>query len=250
MQKAQRLTSRESEKMPDGTGLSQPTSPTAWGIPDHLMIWLSPGFPTGAFAYSHGLEKLVEDGAVCTRSDLEAWLRDLATIGSLKNDLIFVAETWRAVAREDRERLSEISSLAIALQPAAERRLEAVTQGSAFRLAIAAAWPSPALRLHEEGEIAYPVAVGLAAAAHSLPLSATLRAYAMAFVANLVSAAIRLSVIGQTDGQRTIASLLSTCRIVAASAEPSTLDDLGSATFATDLASLLHETQYTRLFRS
>lgn len=250
MQKAQSLTSRESEKMLDGAGLSQPTSPTAEGIPDHLMIWLSSGFPTGAFAYSHGLEKLVEDGAVCTRSDLEAWLVDLATIGSLKNDLIFVAEAWRAVAREDRQRLSEISSLAVALQPAAERRLEAVTQGSAFRLAIAAAWPSPALRLHDEGEIAYPVAVGVAAAAHSLPLAATLRAYAMAFVVNLVSAAIRLSVIGQTDGQRTIAQLLPACRAAAAAAGTRTIDDLGSATFATDLASLRHETQYTRLFRS
>jgi urease accessory protein len=66
----------------------------------------------------------------------------------------------------------------------------------------------------------------------------------------LVSAAVRLGPIGQTDGQRILAALMPTIRETAKRASDSTLDDLGSAAFRSDLASLRHETQYTRLFRS
>jgi len=77
-----------------------------------------------------------------------------------------------------------------------------------------------------------------------------LRAYAIAFVGNLLSAAIRLSIIGPTESQQLLAQLTPDLIAVAASAETATLEDLGSATWRSDLASLLHETQHTRLFRS
>ena len=99
-------------------------------------------------------------------------------------------------------------------------------------------------------EIAYPVAVAFAAAGHGIALDALLETYAVAFVGNLASAAIRLSVIGQTDAQRLQADLMSTVDATAAMAAISTLADLGSATWSADLCSMEHETQYTRLFRS
>jgi urease accessory protein len=95
-----------------------------------------------------------------------------------------------------------------------------------------------------------PVAVAVAAAGHDVDLPSVLEAYAVAFVGNLVSAAIRLSVIGQTDGQRIIADLMPALRTAATAALATTLDDVGGATFAADLAAVHHETQYTRLFRS
>lgn len=244
--------------MPDGAGRpdvvdadtrSAPASPHAL-----LQIWLSPAFPVGAFAYSHGLEQAAEFGWVRDRATLQAWLADLITDGSLRNDLIFLVHAWRGACERQDAALPEVVEQALAFQPSAERYLETTQQGRSFLTQIESAWPAPVLTrlwpvLHGN-EIAYPVAVGIAAAAHGIPIADTLRAYALAFAGNLVSAAIRLSVIGQTDGQRIIACLLPTLETAARFAPTAALDDLGGAAFRSDIASLAHETQYSRLFRS
>ncbi len=231
-----------------------PSLPVALNdVPAQLLVWLSPAFPVGAFAYSHGLEKAVEKQLVTDRATLGSWLEDLVALGSLRNDLIVLAAAWHAASAQNAGDLSSVAELATALQPSAERHLETITQGGSFLIQIDAAWPCAAvslLRAAHAGDVAYPVAVGVAAAGHDLPLAPTLLGYGMAFIGNLISAAIRLSVIGQTDGQRLTAALLSTLQQAAAVAATSTLDDIGSATFAADLASMQHETQYTRLFRS
>jgi urease accessory protein len=74
--------------------------------------------------------------------------------------------------------------------------------------------------------------------------------YCLGFISNLVSAAIRLGIIGQTDGQRVIAALMPVVLETARSCASKNLDELGGSAFRSDLASLRHETQYTRLFRS
>ena len=119
--------------------------------------------------------------------------------------------------------------------------------------ALRAAWAVPSLDVLArawDGDVAYPVAVGVLAAGHGVPLPDTLRAYLTGFCANLVSAAVRLGAIGQTDGQRILAAVLPELTETARQAEAATLDDLGGAAFRSDIASLRHETQYTRLFRS
>ena len=228
------------------TIMAMATSMAEWGLLP-LSIWLSPSLPVGAFAYSHGLEWAVECGALRDAAGLRDWIGDLVTHGSARNDAILVAEAWRAA--RDSTRLTDVHELALALAPARERLLESAAQGAAFVTAIRAAWPCDTLALFE-GDVAYPVALGAAAAGHDLPLLPTLEHYLLAFVANLVSAGVRLGVIGQTDGQRITAALLPAVRATAHIAHTSTLDDLGSATMASDLASMQHETQYSRLFRS
>jgi urease accessory protein len=220
-------------------------------FPAELFLWLSPAFPVGGFAFSHGLEKLVEDGIVSDRASLGAWLTDLATSGSLRNDLLLLAEAWRAGQAQDTARLIAVAELAAALQPGAERQLETLTQGRGFGAACTAAWEVPSLALlAQSNRLAYPIAVGAAAADRNIPLAPTLDAYALGFCSNLMSAAIRLSVIGQFDGQRVLADLLPILKAAALDAASGTLDDLGGACFASDLASLAHETQHVRLFRS
>jgi urease accessory protein len=222
-------------------------------FPAQLLLWLSPAFPVGGFAFSHGLEWAVEKGWVKDRASLEAWLADLATLGSLANDLILLAAAWRAASAGDDDALREAAELAVALQPSAERHLEAVTQGGAFVAQIEAAWPCSAVtRLKEVkgGEIAYCTAVAAAAAGHGIALGSVLLGYGLAFASNLVSAAVRLGVVGQTDGQRVLAALVPVIEATVRRASTSTLDDLGGACWRSDLASLQHETQYTRLFRS
>ena len=142
--------------------------------------------------------------------------------------------------------------LAAAVAPSSERRLETMAQGTAFLAATLAAWPRPELaELAADGrEVAYPVAVGAAAAAHGLPLVKTALAFSQAFAANLVSAGVRLIPLGQSDGLRVLARLEPTIPGMVAAALGSSLDDVGGAAIVADIAAMRHETQYTRLFRS
>lgn len=236
-----------------GTATTTATSMADAGSSLPLMVWLSPAFPVGAFAYSHGLEWAVETGAIHDAATTRSWIADLLELGSGRNDAILLAAAHRAAMAGDGAVLREVAELGVALQPTAERRLEATAQGNAFVSAAQASWPCGTLDLLSSawpGDVVYPVALGVTAAGHGLELRATLDAALLAFVANLVSAAVRLGAIGQTDGQRVTAALLPTVRATAGIAEAASLDDLGGAAWRSDIASARHETQYTRLFRS
>ena len=218
-----------------------------------LLAWLSPSYPVGAYAYSHGVEWAVEAGDLRDEASLAEWLADLLEHGAGRNDAILLAHAHRAAASGDLERLAEANDLALALAPSRELRLETSQQGRSFLDATLAAWPTPALADLAEAlpdEVAYPIAIGACAAAHGLPLAPTLEGYLLAFVQNLVSAAVRLAPIGQTGGTRVVARLTPAVAALAAAVPALTLDDIGGATFRADLGSFLHETQYTRLFRS
>lgn len=220
---------------------------TASALP--LMVWLSPAFPVGSFAYSHALEWAVETRQIHDLASARDWTDGLVHYGGLRNDAILLAAAWRAVYTGDRAALADCNDLALALAGSRERYLETGAQGNAFILAIAAAWScktAPAI----DGDVAYPVAVGLVAAAHGIALATTLEATLTSMLSNLSSALVRLSALGQSDGQRLIAALLPDVKTLAAFATTSTLDDIGGAAFQSDIASLRHETQYTRLFRS
>ena len=160
-----------------------------------LQVWLSPAFPVGAFAYSHGLEWAVETGQVSDAASAQAWIADLLDHGSGRNDAVLLAAAYRAAESADRAALRRAAELALALQPSGERRLEATAQGNAFMIAVRSAWPCAAVDAFAADwtdDVAYPVALGVAAAGHGAPLAAVLEAALLAFVGNLVSAVVRL----------------------------------------------------------
>lgn len=209
-----------------------------------LMTWLSPAYPVGAFSYSHGVEYAVETGLVTDRASLANWIEDCLRHGAGRSDAIIAAHAWRA---EDAAARADLAALATALQPARERLLESEAQGAAFQLVTAAVWPAEAI---DAGPLPYPVAVGVAARAHDIPLGEMLEAYLWAFAANLVSAGVRLVPLGQTDGQRVQADLMPVILDVARDAETSQLADIGGCAFRAEIAAMHHETQHVRLFRS
>ncbi|MCS0493521.1 urease accessory protein UreF [Ancylobacter sp. MQZ15Z-1] len=218
-----------------------------------LFVWLSPAYPVGAFAYSHGLEWAVETGDVGDAASLRGWVGDLLLHGGPFSDAVLLAHGWRAMAAGDEAGLHEVLELAAAFAPSRERQMETLNQGDAFMAATRHAWPSAALERMAamwDGRVAYPVAVGAAAAAHALPLPATLAAFLNAVAANLISAAVRLVPLGQSDGNRVLAALLPTIRLAATEAGEVPLERIGGAALRSDIASMRHETQYTRLFRS
>ncbi|WP_246731347.1 urease accessory protein UreF [Methylocapsa sp. S129] len=217
-----------------------------------LLLWLSPAFPVGSFAYSHGLEWAVEAGDIVDAATLQIWLVDLLNFGAPRSDAVLFACAFRAGRSSDWAALAEINELAVALAGSAERRLETCAQGGAFVSAMRAAWTCAALEhLPASGDpIAYPVAVGTAAAGHGLSLDLSLQAFTLSLFSNFVSAAVRLGAIGQTDGQKTLAGILPDVRRLARETSSAGLDDLGGCAFRSDIAAMRHETQYSRLFRS
>jgi urease accessory protein len=218
-----------------------------------LMTWLSPSFPVGAFSYSSGIEWAVEAGDITDAASLRNWLATMLGEGSGYCDAVFLAQAHRAASAQDEAALREIAELAAALVPSRERQLETSTQGRAFIDIARAAWVCDGLDGMVAacgGPIVYPVAVGVVSAAHAVPLAPAMHAFLHAVVSNWISAGARLVPLGQTDSQRILAGLEADVAATAGRALAASLDDLGSATFRADLASLRHETQYTRLFRS
>jgi urease accessory protein len=218
-----------------------------------LMTWLSPAFPVGGFSYSSGIEWAVEAGDITDAASLRDWLGAMLADGSGFCDGVFLAQAHRAVEAGDDVALRDIAELAAAFVPSRERQLETSSQGRAFMEIARAAWNCAALEQTVaacEGTFVYPVAIGLVGAAHDIPLPQMLHGYLHALLSNWISAASRLIPLGQTDSQRVLAALEPVVAATASRALSATLDDLGSATFRADLASLRHETQYTRLFRS
>ncbi|MCH2067987.1 urease accessory protein UreF [Shimia sp.] len=206
-----------------------------------LAQWLSPAFPVGAFTYSHGLEALVDAGTVHDADSFSAWLTHTLQHGAGQNDVILLAHAYNADTVEE---LAEIDSLARALAPSAERLLETDQQGAAF------ARTAAAIHDLDLSTLTYPVAVGRAAQLQNLPLRDTARLFLHAFAANLTSAATRLVPLGQTESQATLTAVTPLCQDVADHAVTLSLDDIAASTFASDIASMRHETQYSRLFRS
>ncbi|MDF2119875.1 urease accessory protein UreF [Roseiarcaceae bacterium H3SJ34-1] len=217
-----------------------------------LFAWASPSYPVGAFAYSHGVESAVERGDISDGATLQDWLLDILKSGTGRNDAILFVATWKA-CREAPGRLADIAELAVALATSRERRLETLQQGSGFLAATRAAWPCAALERHASrigGNTAYCVVFAATVAAHNLPLRPAVDAYLAAFTSNLVSAAVRMSVIGQTEGQAIVARLAPAIRDMAQNVQDADIEDLGGFAFRADQAALHHETQYSRLFRS
>ena len=208
-----------------------------------LLAWLSPAFPTGAFAYSHGLEWAVETGDVRDEATLRSWLADVLANGTGRTDTILLRHAHRAA--RDPAALADIAERALATAAGRERHNEALAQGQAFVLA-AAPWTMPPV----PRETPYAVAVGALAGAHDIPEDDTAAAYLQAFASNLISAAVRLVPLGQTAGLRVLAALEPVILDTAAETKIAALDEIGGCAFRSDIAAMRHETQYTRLFRS
>lgn len=217
-----------------------------------LLAWTSPGYPTGAFGYSHGLEWAVETGAVRDLDDLYGFVSAVIVRGGGWIDAVFFVHAWRAM--NEPQRLDEISQQAVAFRGTAETALESRQQGAAFLEVTRKAWPHPVLesfaRRQSGALVAHCVVVALVCAAHAIALSPALHAYLHGFAANLVSAGARLIPLGQTHAQIVVARLAQPIAETGYRARRTDLTDLGTAAPGLELCSLLHETQYTRLFRS
>jgi urease accessory protein len=204
-----------------------------------LVQWLSPAFPTGAFAYSHGLERAIAAGDVTSAASLEGWLRNILHFGAGWQDAILLC-----AALEPETDIDELDGLARALAPSVERLQESAEQGAALSRMVAGMTGRhlPSRQL--------PVAVGMAARDLGLPAATVAQLYLHGFAGNLCTIATRHIPLGQTDGQTTLSRLLPDLHMLGLRAATASLDDLGGCALAADLAALQHETMEVRIFRT
>ena len=204
-----------------------------------LVQWLSPAFPTGAFAYSHGLEQAVAAGDVRDETALAQWLGAILAHGAGWNDAVLLACGLRG------ESLAELADLARALAGSAERLRETGEQGAAFGRAqaeMAGLPPGPAEPL--------PVALARAGRDLALPPAQIIAVFLHSFAANLVSAGVRFIPLGQSSGQRVLAGLHREIADLAARAAVAGRADLAASAFRAELQSAQHETLDVRIFKT
>ena len=213
-----------------------------------LLNWMSPAFPIGAYAYSHGLEWAIAEGIVTTEAQTKDWISDVLTQGSGWNDAVLFAQSWRG---------EDVNDLALALCSSKERHLETTQLGAAFQIAVTAFTPDPTLpplekgrKGHDEIGLAYPIAAACACKAMSVDLPHALLAFLQGFSNALISVAVRLVPIGQTAGLHIMRDLMPIIASTATRAATATLDDLGSCAVISDIAAMKHETLHSRIFRT
>jgi urease accessory protein len=221
-----------------------------------MLAWFSPSFPIGAFSYSHGLETAVASGKVHDRETLRRWIAAILTNGAGRMDADTLRDAHRAASQRDLEALTAVNRRGVAFRATSEMALETTGQGEAFLTTCRAAWPEPFLdrwaEMLGQGSEApcHAAAVGAAAARADISPGWAMTAYLHAMAANLVLAGLRLGIVGQTDGQRIIATLEPVVGTAVTRALTRDSSVFGGAALAVDLASMAHETQYSRLFRS
>lgn len=205
-----------------------------------LMQWLSPSYPVGGFAYSHGFEDAIQQGYVTDAKSLLNWTRDTLEHGSGRNDALFLAAAYKATP----EQLLDIDAACRAFASSAERLKETDLQGAAFCKITKSIWDL------EYDNLTLPVAVGHAAALRQLPLETVIAAFLHGFVSNISAVGMRLIPLGQTEGQKVIHDLHSVSESIAKDTSHGDLSDLHSSAFMSDISSMNHETQYSRIFRT
>lgn len=204
-----------------------------------LVQWLSPAFPTGGYAFSHGMEQVITDGTIRSGADLEAWLSAVLRFGAGRQDAILLACALRRDAAH-----AKLAAYGAALAASAERYSETCDQGTALARAVSA------VTGREIAAGPLPVVLGQAAQGLEIAAEQVIALYLHAFASNLVSAAVRFVPLGQNEGQRVLAALHGVIAGLAAETVSASLDDISSAAFGADLAAMRHETMDVRIFKT
>lgn len=218
-----------------------------------VLTWFSPSYPIGSYAYSHGLEYAVEEGLVKDPQTLLVWIRDLLFFGTGYNDSIIINSIYDSVANDNCVEFDYISQIANAIKPTKEIALESYQQGVSFKNILMDVYSNSNLTFYLnrlDDCITYPSVVGVAGGIFEVEKKLLLHSYLHAFTSNILSAALRIMPIGQTEIQKIIFQMKGNVEEMTNKSLGLSLSDLGSSVFISDWASSKHQNQYTRLFRS
>lgn len=235
----------------------------------NLLQLASPALPVGAYSYSEGLESLVNDGIITNLIQLENWLIDNLNFGSIQVETAIMLRAYLAINQENFSQLIYWQNWANATRDTAELRQQSLQMGrSLIKLFLnLSTSPTSPLNIHQDLELNiidqirqqiktdnnfchWAIAYGVTAAYWQIDLNTAILGYLHSWLTNLINAGVKLIPLGQTDGQKLLWSMQSTIYQTTQNILELTDDDLVTCNWGLSLASMTHESQYTRLFRS
>jgi urease accessory protein len=229
-------------------------------VNNQLLCLLQLAFaPVGAYSYSEGIESLVETGAIDSDITLRNWLENSLQFGAVRVEAAVVVRALRAAQRGDLSALSYWNAWATAAKETEELRLQSWQMGRTLvrlllelRSPVSSVLPTIVKDLVECGgnPCNFAIGFGIAAASWQIEEEAAVLGYLYSWAANLASAGVKLIPLGQTAGQQLLLDVRSQISCTAREVLQLEDDDLSSCSWGLGLASMTHETQYTRLFRS
>ncbi len=216
-----------------------------------LLQLASPALPVGAYSYSEGLETLIDTGTIENEHSLKHWLEQELRYGAIRLEAAVMVRAYNSAKLDDTEALSYWNNWLSAARETEELRSSSWQMGRSLIRLLLELQPQLAFVANVVGNPCnYAIAFGIAAAHWQIDLSAAILGYLHSWTTNLITAGVKLIPIGQTAGQQLLlelhANLSSATQEILALED----DDLNSCGWGLSLASMAHETQYTRLFRS
>lgn len=215
-----------------------------------LLQLTSSALPVGAYSYSEGLEMLVENGIITSAQSLQNWLESELKYGAIRIEAAVMIRAYEAVTL-DLQLLSYWNQWLSAARETEELRCASWQMGRSLIQLLEKLYPQIKSITSTVGNPCnYAIAFGIALAHHQINIEAGLLGYLYSWVSNLITAGVKLIPLGQTAGQQLIRFLQPLLINHAAQITAMVDDELSCCSWGLSLASMQHETQYTRLFRS
>ncbi|MDZ8053943.1 MAG: urease accessory protein UreF [Aulosira sp. ZfuVER01] len=216
-----------------------------------ILQLTSPALPVGAYSYSEGLETLVEQGVIANQQNLQEWLNSQLRYGAIRVEAAVMLRAYKSVKIGDLEALIHWNRWLSAARETEELRNSSWQMGRSLIQLLGKLQPQILPITSSVGNPCnYAIAFGIAAAHWQVDVKAGLLGYLHSWASNLITAGVKLIPLGQTAGQQLLLDLqelLSTTAVEILALED---DELSCCTWGLSLASMQHETLYTRLFRS
>ena len=199
-----------------------------------LQIWFSSSFPVGSYAYSHGLEAIIDNKLIKSKNDVEEFLNALLFNGTLRNEYIFIKSIYEG---------KEINNLILSSASSKERQIEMVDMGNSFRKIMKQSWD---FELAENTAFTY--CLTKAAIHFNIKFDYLIKFYLQSFISNLINVCVKHIPISQKDGQKLNVIFINQIQDFLQKSEKLNLEDIGSTFFIGDLFSIKHENLETRIY--
>ena len=199
-----------------------------------LQVWFSSSFPIGSYAYSHGLEALIDDKKIKNNNDVKEFLDALLFYGTLRNDYIFMKSIYKG---------DEINQLILASASSKERQIEMIDMGNSFRKIMKDSWE---LSLPENTSFIYCLAK--AGLHFNIRFDDLIKFYLQSFISNLINVCVKHIPMSQKDGQSLNVIFINQIQEFLTHADKLTLKDIGSTFFIGDIFAIKHENLDSRIY--
>ena len=199
-----------------------------------LQIWFSSSFPVGSYAYSHGLEALIDDNKIKNKDDVREYLEALLFYGSLRNDYIFLKSIYIG---------EEINDLILASASSKERHIEMIDMGNSFRKIMKDSWE---LELEENTSFVY--CISKAALHFDIKFEDLIKFYLQSYISNLINVCVKHIPMSQKEGQILNVNFIDQIQKFLEKSDQLTLKDIGTSFFISDIFAIKHENLDSRIY--